>query len=75
MNLSILINITEEPASCSETLSSLQFSTNCKKITNKIFLQTVSNKKKEFNEEIFTEMKHDLAEKDKIIMSYSEELD
>lgn len=50
VNLSILINITEEPNSCNETLSSLQFSSNCKKITNKIFIQNISTKKQEFNE-------------------------
>lgn len=50
VNLSILINITEEPNSCSETLSSLQFSSNCKKITNKIFIQNISTSKQQFNE-------------------------
>ena len=38
VSLSVLINISSNPSNMPETLSTLAFSTNCKKAKNKVFL-------------------------------------
>jgi len=50
VSLSVLVTISEEPCSGSETISSLQFSTNCKKITNRVFIQSASVKENKYKE-------------------------
>lgn len=39
VNLSVLINISSNPANMPETLSTLGFSTNCKKVKNKVYVE------------------------------------
>ena len=47
VNLSILINISANPVNMPETFSTLGFSTNCKKVKNKVYLAYSKQKAKE----------------------------
>ena len=68
VNLNVLINICDEPASSNETMSSLQFSTNCKKITNRIFIQNISTnqnmiKKSDVQDGVIEELQQELQQR------------
>jgi len=53
VNLSILINICEDSEHCKESISSLQFSQNCRKITNKQVSTALIKQRQAFeNEEL-----------------------